>query len=158
VRRLVLASTAGLALAAAAPAFAGPVPARVAGSESISLKYGVGYAVVSDRGATLGRIRRGRIQVVNVPGGGAPSGFVRGCEYRSGSLAGTVTCRGSDLSFYVHGGTWKVRMSGRGINVSGVVRGKLGLDRADSGTGLYSIGDAPYRRWPATLRFFRVES
>jgi hypothetical protein len=157
-RSLQLALAVGLALAAAAAASAGVLTTRVEGSQSFELKYGTGYAVVGTQGATLGKVRRGTIRVVNVPGGGAPSGFVRGCEARSGRLSGTLTCRGRYLSFYVHGGTWRVRLRGRGINVSGVVRGSLGLDRADGGTGLYSIGDAPFRRWPATFTFFKLES
>jgi hypothetical protein len=159
-RGLLFALVAGMSLAAASTASAGPAGRLAAeatpGSESISLKYGVGYAVLSKRGAVLGRVRRGAITVVDVAEGGEPSGFVRGCEHRSGRLATKLVCRGSDLSFYVHGGTWKVRIEGRGINVSGVVRGIMGLDRADGGTGRYSIGDAPYRRWPAALRFFRI--
>jgi hypothetical protein len=154
---LVVALACGSALAVASAASAA-VSADVAGSESFSLRYGVGYAVVFDRGAVLGRVRRGVIRVADVPSGGAPSGFVRGCERRSGSLAGKLVCRGTDLRLYVHGGTWRIRISGRGVNVSGVVRGRLGLDRADSGTGLYSIGDAAARRWPASLTFFAVRS
>ena len=159
-RALLFALAAGISLAAASTASATPAGLLAAqstpGSESISLKYGVGYAVVWKKGAVLGRVRRGTITVIDLADGGEPSGFVRGCEHRSGRLAEKLVCRGSDLSFYVHGGTWKVRIEGRGINISGVVRGTLGLDRADGGTGRYSIGGASYRRWPAALRFFRV--
>lgn len=158
-RALLFALAAGIALAAASTASAMPaglLAASTPGSESISLKKGVGYAVVWRKGAVLGRVRRGTIIVDDLPGGGEPSGFVRGCERRSGSISTRLACRGRDLSFYIHGGTWKVRIEGRGINVSGVVRGILGLDRADGGTGRYSIGDDAYKRWPAALRFFRV--
>lgn len=157
-RSLLLASIVVLALAASSPTQGATFSERVAGSESISLKYGQGYAVIANRGAALGRMRRGWIRVIDIPGGGAPSGRVRGCEARSGRLTGGLYCRGRDLSFYIHGGTWRIRMSGRGINVSGVVRGSLGLDRIDDGSGIYSIGGAEYRRWPATLSFFAVHS
>lgn len=159
-RALLFALAAGISLAAASTASAAPAGLLAAeatpGSESVSLKYGVGYAVLWKKGAALGRVRRGAITVVDLAYGGGPSGFVRGCERRSGRLATKLVCRGRDLSFYVHGGTWKVRVEGRGINVSGVVRGTMGLDRADGGTGRYSIGGASYRRWPAALSFFRV--
>lgn len=153
---LVLA--AGLALAAASLASAGTFGTRVAGSEDISLKYGAGYASIWDRGSVLGWVRRGRIKVRNLPGRGAPRGTVTGCETRHGSLKGTLICGGRDLRFRIYGTTWKVQIQGRGINVSGVIRGYLALDRADGGTGIYSIGGESYRRWPATVTVFRVRS
>ena len=152
----------GLALVASASAPAAETEvARVTGSESISLREGHGYAVVANRGAVLGRMRRGWIRVIDIPGGGVAQGYVRGCEERSGRLSTQVTCRGSDLRLYIHGGTWRIRMRGRGINVGGVVRGSLGLDRADrcpENACKYQIGDGPERPWPADLTFFAVRS
>jgi hypothetical protein len=161
-RLLLLTAISCLSLAASASAQAAlTTAARVPGSEQISLKYGQGYAVIANRGAVLGRMRRGWIQVSNIPEGGAPQGYVRGCEERSGGLGTRLTCRGAELRLYIHGGTWRIRMRGRGINVSGVVRGSLGLDRADGcpqDACKYRIGDAPQRSWPATLIFFAVHS
>jgi hypothetical protein len=159
VRRLsVFFSLALVALTGAASASAAPsLSSRVAGSEWIELWNGSGYAAIRDRGAVLGRVSRGWIRVFNVAGGGAPSGWVRGCSERRGRLNTRLYCRGSRLRLYIHGGTWQIRMLGRGINVSGSVRGQLGLDRAPRGRGKYRIGaDASARRWPATLRFFTV--
>jgi hypothetical protein len=160
---LILTAIAGLSAAASAsaPAAQTTVAARVAGSESISLRWGHGYAAIARRGAVLGRMRRGSIRVAHLAGGGAPEGYVRGCETRSGKLATQLTCRGSDLRLYIHGGTWRIRLRGRGINVSGVVRGSLALDRADGcpeAACKFRIGDAPERSWPATLTSFAVHS
>ena len=132
--------------------------ARVAGSETISLQRGQGYAVIASRGAVIGTVAHGWVRVVDLPGGGAPHGYVRGCEARAGRLSGRLYCRGRDLRLFVYDGTWRVRVAGRGINVSGRIRGSLGLDRAEGGTGVYSIAGARYRRWPAELRFFSVRS
>ena len=106
----------------------------------------------------LGRVVRGRVRVTNLAGGGAPSGWVRGCEHRRGRLAATVFCRGSDLRFWIHGGTWKIQLWGRGINVSGVVRGTLALDRAPApgGRGIFSVGGGDFRRWPKELTFYSL--
>lgn len=160
VRRVILFLTlAGLALAAAAPAHPAALSAaRVQGSESVELSFGRGFASLADRGATLGNVRRGWIRVVDLSGGGPPSGWVRGCESRTGRLSGRVYCSGTDLRFYIHGGTWRIRMKGGGINVSAVIRGSLGLDRERCSSCTYKIGDRPERRWPATLRFFAVRS
>jgi hypothetical protein len=160
---LILTAIAGISVAAwtSAPAAQTTVAARVPGSESISLTRGRGYAVIARRGAVLGRVRRGSIRVAHLPGGGAPRGYVRGCEATSGTLNTKLTCRGSYLRLYVHGGTWRIRLRGRGINVSGVVRGLLLLDRADAcpqEACKFRIGDAPERTWPATLTSFAVRS
>lgn len=156
--RLLLLS-AVLALTATAAGEAATVSTRTAGAESFQLYHGVGNAIVAKRGAALGRVRRGTIRIVNLPEGPAPQGFVRGCEYRSGSWSGTLVCRGRDLRLLVHGGTWRLRLRGRGINVSGVVRGRLSLgplSAAVGSSGSYSIGDSPRRRWPSAWKTFRL--
>lgn len=156
--RLLLLS-AVLALTAAAAGEAATVSTRTAGSESFELYYGVGDAIVTKRGAVLGRVRRGKIRIVNLPEGPAPQGFVRGCEHRSGSWSGVLVCRGHDLRFLLHTGTWRLRLRGRGINVSGVVRGRLSLGPLSAGgrsSGSYSIGESPRRPWPSAWQTFRL--
>lgn len=157
-RSLFLSMFAALALAASAPA-QGAVPARVTGSQGILLEHGRGSAVIADRGAAFGKVAAGSIRVVNVSGGGAPSGWVRGCESRSGRLAGRLVCQGNGLRFYIHHGTWRIRLRGGGINVSGVIRGSLGLDRNGACSRCrFQIGDSAKRRWPATLTSYAVRS
>jgi hypothetical protein len=160
VRRLVFfLSVAALSVLASTPAQGASLPsARVAGSESVELSSGHGYALLANRGSALGNVRRGWIRVLDIGGGGTPSGWVRGCESRSGRLAEQLDCAGSGLRFYVHGGTWRIRIKGRGINVSAVIRGAVGLDRAGCTSCTYRIGDGAKRRWPARLKFFAVRS
>jgi hypothetical protein len=162
-RFLCSAVVAAVGLAVAGPAGAAPVESlRVPGSEAVELRRGIGYAALWDRGAVLGRVYRGRVRVINLRGGGAPSGWVRGCERREGRLAGALYCQGSGLRFWIHGGTWKIQLRGRGINASGVVRGTLALDRAPQGRGVFRIGDEdvdnPFRRWPRDLTFYRLRA
>jgi len=159
LRPLLVLSFAIPALVAAAPASSGLLLSeRVAGSESVSLQRGRGYAVIAKRGAVIGNVGRGWVRVAHLPDGPSPEGYVRGCEARSGRLAEKLYCRGRALRLYVHGGTWRIRMRGRAINVSGVVRGSLGLDRDSCSLCHYRIGPADPRRWPATLTFFTVRS
>jgi hypothetical protein len=150
-------------LAVAGPAGAAQVESsQVPGSEAVELRRGIGYAALWDRGAVLGRVALGRVRVINLRGAGPPSGWVRGCERRRGRLVGTLYCQGSNLRFWIHGGTWKVQLRGRGINASGVVRGTLALDRAPQGRGVYRIGDEdvdnPFRRWPKDLTFYSLRA
>ena len=167
MRRLILPLTlAALVLAGSASALPSPLTsARVRGSEGLELTAGRGYAVLADRGAVIGNVRRGWIQVTNIPGGGDPSGWVRGCERRSGRLSGQLRCAGRRLSLYIHDGPWRIRIKGSGINVSAVMRGRVGLDRKAcsqrmfrNGKCAFEIGDGPRRRWPARLRFFAVRA
>jgi hypothetical protein len=167
VRRLILPLTlAALVLAASASALPSPLTsARVRGGEGLHLSAGRGYAVMEDRGVAFGNVRRGWIRVTNVPGGGSPSGYVRGCESRSGRLSGRLYCSGTRLRFWVEDGPWRVRIKGIGINVSAVMRGSVGLDRKAcsrrmfrNGKCTFEIGDGPTRRWPARLRFFAVRA
>ena len=153
-----LAGVAALTFLASTAAYAAtPYGARVAGSRTVELGKGRGFAVLGSRGAALGNLS-GRIEVIDVPGGGSPQGYVRGCERRTGKFSGRLTCRGAGLRFLVYGGTWRIRLSGNRINVSGRIRGRLGLDRADRGTGWFEIGSSERHRWPATLTFYVVRS
>lgn len=155
---LILTTVAALALVLAAPALAtSATTSRVAASETFELGDGRGRAIVGSRGAVLGNLA-GRIRVVDRAGGGAPQGWVQGCATRTGSLAGRLTCRGSHVRFFVYGGTWRIWLNGRRINVSGRIRGKLGLDRSERGSGWFTIGAGPRRAWPATLTYFAVRS
>ena len=167
MRRLTLPLTlAALVLAASASALPSSLTsARVRGGEGLQLSAGRGYAVLGDRGVAFGNVRRGWIRITNVPGGGSPSGYVRGCESRSGRLSGSLYCSGTRLRFWVEDGPWRVRIKGSGINVSAVMRGRVGLDRKAcsrrmfrNGKCTFEIGDGPTRRWPARLRFFAVRA
>jgi hypothetical protein len=167
VRRLILPLTlAALAVAASASALpSSSTSARVRGGEGLHLSSGRGYAVFGDRGVAFGNVRRGWIRIINVPGGGSPSGYVRGCESRAGRLSGRLYCAGSRLRFWVEDGPWRVRIKGRGINVSAVIRGRVGLDRTACsrrmfrhGKCTFEIGNGPARRWPARLRFFALRA
>ena len=133
------------------------VPARTTGSVPLSLKSGRGLAIIKSRGALLGRTRAGRIVAT-------PNVVVRCWRYRTRLASGMVRYRGlregcAYKTFYVSSddGRWRVRIKGRGIDVSGVVRGSLALNGANTGwTGTYSIAGSRYRRWPRTLHTYSL--
>jgi hypothetical protein len=156
--RLLLLS-AVLALTVTAAGEAATLATRSAGSEAFELDRGKGQAIVAKRGAVIGGVRRGKIKIKHLPAGPAPQGYVTGCERQYGSWSGVLVCRGRGLRFYVHDGTWRLRLRGRGINASGVVRGSLSLGRlsATAGSaGWYSVGGHGYRPWPPTWQTFRL--
>ncbi len=130
---------AGLAAIPAALAWQ-TTAARTPGSVALSLKYGHGRAVIGSQGALLGRIRAGRIVATS-------NVIVRCWRYRKRLASGLILYRGrgedcGSITLHVAAddGAWRLRIKGRGINVSGVAKGSLLLDGVDSGrTGLYSI-------------------
>ena len=154
MRRLLFIGTLTLAGLAAVPGALGAqsVAARTPGSVQLSLQNGRGLAVIQ-----LGRIRAGRIVATrNV--------VVRCWKYRTELASGLVRYRGrgedcASITLYVssQNGTWRVRIRGRGINVSGVARGSLTLDGANTGpTGTYSIGGRAKKPWPRGSRTFSL--
>jgi hypothetical protein len=148
---LLLALTVVTALSAAVPASA--ALARTPDAQSFSLRDGSGIASVWQRGALLGHLRSGRLIVVDLPSPGSPRVIVRGHETKRVLNDSTTEYRGRDMSFRIFGGTWRVRIRGRGIDVSGVVRGWLRLSGI---SGTYAIGDGDYEPWPTTPQIFRL--
>jgi hypothetical protein len=148
---LFLALAVVTALSAAVPASA--AVARTPGSQSFSLRDGSGIASVWQRGALLGHLRSGRLIVVDLASPGSPTVIVRGHETKKVLNDATTEYRGRDMSFRIFGGTWRVRIRGRGIDVSGVVRGWLRLSGI---SGTYAIGEGDYEPWPATPQVFRL--
>lgn len=148
---LLLALAVATALSTAAPASS--ALARTPGSQSFSLRDGSGIATVWQRGALLGHLRSGRLVVVDLPAPGSPTVIVRGHERKRALSATTTEYRGRDMSFRIFGSTWRARIRGRGIDVSGVVRGWLRLVGV---SGTYAIGDGDYKPWPTTPRVFRL--
>lgn len=128
------------------------LPARTTGSVALSLKSGRGVAIIRSHGALLGRIKVGRVVVT-------PNVVVRCWRYRTRLASGMIRYRGVRrrctfiaIRVFSGDGTWRVRIRGRGINVSGVVRGSLALNGANTGrTGTYSIAGREFRPWPRRL-------
>jgi hypothetical protein len=158
MRRFLLSLIVGaVALGAAASATATVASsAAVVGGQSVQTFHGNGRAVLAKRGSILAVVRAGRIRVTDLPGGTRPA---RSCN-KTGRRVNRVTMvyRGPDVRCRVWGvGPWRVTFRGRGISVSGVVRGHLTLDAFDRGpTGRYKIGDRPRRYWPRAARTFRL--
>jgi hypothetical protein len=157
-RRLLIGTFLLAGLAAVSAALSAQVTvARTPGSVSLSLRSGHGLAVIGSHGALLGRIKAGKIVATgNI--------VVRCWRYRTRLASGLIRYRGrargcTYITLHVasEDGAWRVRIKGRGINVSGVARGSLLLDGVRSGsTGLYSIAGGPYRAWPRSSHTYSL--
>ena len=151
--RRVLVLTALLALAVAPGADAGLARYVSAGGDPLSLDGGRGTAlVVSNDGAILGSVRRGRVAVTDLRGGVATRVSTSGCERKWFPAPRKVVCIGWHLGFSALGGAWRVRLVGRGINASAVIHGSVTLD--NGATGTYSIRGERPRPWPASAETY----
>ena len=148
-----------LAVTLAQPASAADPAARTPGAESFQLWSGHGRAVVLRKrgGSAILIVRRGRIRVIDLPGG---AGELRTRCNRTGERVSpaAVEYRGPDVRCLVYGATpWQAIARGHGISGSGVVRGSLTLDAFDEGpAGRFQIADRPVRRWPRAARTYSL--
>jgi hypothetical protein len=152
MRRLFLV-TLLIALTAAPSAEAGGLVRFVSAStDALLLERGKGTAVIASRdGAILGRLRTGRLTIVDL--GGDSGVLVKGAEEteRLGRRARTYS--GTAIRFRVLVGRWRLRITGAGINTSAQIRGTVRL----RGTrGRYSIDNSAERPWPRRWRTFRL--
>jgi hypothetical protein len=153
-RTTFLTLLAAVSLAAGSAAEAATTTFRTPGAQSFELRAGNGRAVVSKQGSLNSRIVRGRVRIIDLPGGSRPS---RSCNRRGIRISRVaVEYRGRDVRCLVWGsGPWQVVMQGRGIYVSGKARGSLTLDGVNVGSpGIYKIGSRDFRPWPRAPRTF----
>jgi hypothetical protein len=153
-RTTFLTVLAAVSLAAGGAAHAAATTFRTPGAQSFELRFGNGRAVVAKSGSLNVRLVRGRVRIIDLPGGSRPN---RSCN-RSGIRVSRVAVefRGQDVRCLVWGaGPWQVVMRGRGIHAAGKVRGSLTLDGVDVGArGVYSIGGSGFKRWPREPKTF----
>jgi hypothetical protein len=161
-RTLVSITVAALATWVADAAYAGlPVLLRTPGAEAVELNHGNGRAVVTGRGALLVHIGRGRLRIVDRPGGGRPA-LSDTCRRRAHRVSRTtLEVRGRNVGCFIWsgagGGSWQAVMRGRNINASGQVRGSLTLDAVNTGrVGTFRIGGGALRAWPRRVRTFAL--
>jgi hypothetical protein len=136
VRRLAVGISAlAVALAASVALAAAATPKPPAGA--LSIEAGKGFVVVKGNGGLLGRVAKGSLDVVDLTPADAWRPVVNGSR-----RAGRFSTRGSNLSFRILGGDYRVTIRGDGISISargdGVVT-LLGVPAPLSpDTGIYS--------------------
>jgi hypothetical protein len=121
-------------LVLAVPALAG---AGVRGS--LEITDGRGVITIKGRGAMLGRLDKGSLQITDLAPADQWSPRVNGVP--RGRL---VSIRGKDITFYVPAGRYKIVVRGEGINLSARGAGAAllnGEPDPTGATGVYAVGD-----------------
>ena len=133
---------------------AGVAAARVSPGGTLAVTDARGAVVVKGRGAVLGRIERGSLQIFDLSPADAWSPRINGIP--RGRVVGL---KGREITFYVPGGRYRIVARGEGINVSARGAGVTTLDGEPDPagtTGMYGVGDevpAPLPEAPTRVRF-----
>jgi hypothetical protein len=148
MRRLL--TFAVLALALALPVGAA---ARQSGANdgTLSIKDARGVFTIQGRGGVIGSITQGRVTISDPIDGDGTGPIVTGDDFPPIERnENTTTWRGNRVRFRIIGGTFKVVVRGRGINVSFVGKGNVILNGAGTeDDGNYSVNGAEYNLIPA---------
>jgi hypothetical protein len=132
----------------ALPAVAGGARQRP-NDGTLSVRAAKGVVQVAARGTIIGRLTKGQVLVQHPP---ALSPVVKGGRLRQLTNK-RVMRQGRNIRFRLTGGFYRLRVSGRGIEINAVGRGSVTMDGDEryADTGLYSLnGDdflpVPYER------------
>lgn len=144
-----------VALLAALAIPAAPTAASTADG-TLSVKRGRGAVTLKLKGTVIGRVRQGRVRVLdfrpfddNVP-------QITGCRVRQPALNVRV-CTGRNIGFRVDERRYNVSVRGSGISISAVGRGAVvvdGVGETGRPDGVISIDNAPYQSLPDYLSTF----
>src|SRR2546430_13816235 len=143
-RLLTFAVLAALLLPAAATA-----RQRGANDGTMSVKDARGTVTIQGHGAVIGSFAQGRVTITDPIDGDGLGPVVTGDEWSKDRSDTTTTWGGTKVRFRMIGGTFKIVVKGRGINLSFVGIGNGGLQGARSeADGTYATHGAQYGSSP----------
>jgi hypothetical protein len=113
---------------------------------TLSLRDARGTFIISARGAVIGSLARGSVTIKDPVEGDGSGPIVTGEDFPPVEKSeDTTTWRGTRVRFRIIGGAFRVRVQGRGINLSLVGKGNVTLRGADTeDDGIYSVNDGAY--------------
>ena len=146
MRRLL---TFGLLVALALPAASA---ARTSGASdgTLSVQDARGTITISARGGVIGSFARGSVTISDPIEGDGTGPIVTGDDFPPVEKNDTTTTwRGTKVRFRIIGGSFRIVVRGRGINLSLVGKGNVTLDGAGTvDDGSYSVNGAEYLPMP----------
>jgi hypothetical protein len=151
---LTFAMLAALALPAASAA-----RDQSASDGTLSVQNGRGTITISARGGVIGSFARGSVRISDPIDGDGTGPIVTGDEWSNERDATTTTWGGTRVRFRIIGGSFRIVVRGRGINLSLVGTGKVTLDGASTGDdGSYSVNGGEYLPMPGFSLPFPLSS
>jgi opacity protein-like surface antigen len=141
---LTLAVLAALALPAASAA-----RDQGASDGTLSVVDARGTITISGRGGVIGSFARGSVRISDPVDGDGTGPIVTGDEWSNERDATTTTWGGTKVRFRIIGGSFRIVVKGRGINLSLVGKGNVTLDGAGTlDDGSYSVNGGEYLAMP----------
>jgi hypothetical protein len=149
------------AVLAAALALPAGSAARVRGPNdgTLSVKDGRGVITIQGHGAVIGSFAQGRVTITDPIDGDGTGPIVTGDEWSKDRNETTTTWGGTKVRFRNIGGTFKIVVKGRGINLSFVGKGNVTLNGAGTDDdGTYATNGAEYSPIPDFLFTFALSA
>jgi hypothetical protein len=148
-RLLTFALLVGLVLPAAALARPNGV-----NDGSLSVQSGDGKIVIGGRGGVIGSFGRGSVTISDPIDGDGTGPIVSGDERTRDLSDTTTTWSGKGVRFRIIGGTFRIVVRGRGINLSFVGKGNVTITGAGTlDDGSYSVNGGEYSAIPFQVAF-----
>ena len=119
-----------------------------------------GAITISGRGGVIGSFARGSVTISDPVEGDGTGTIVTGDDFPPVERNDTTTTwRGTRVRFRIIGGSFRIVVRGRGINLSVVGTGKVTLDGAGTGDdGSYSVNGGDYLAIPVFSFPFQLSS
>jgi hypothetical protein len=122
---------------------------------TLSVQDGDGKVVISGRGGVIGSFMKGAVTISDPVDGDGTGPIVTGDDFPPIERNDTTTTwRGNRVRFRIIGGTFKIVVRGRGINLSFVGKGQVtitGAGTPDDGT--YAVNGEDYSAIPFQVAF-----
>jgi opacity protein-like surface antigen len=144
-RLLTFAVLAALALPATSAA-----RSRGPNDGTLSVRDARGTITISARGGVIGSFAKGSVTISDPVDGDGTGPIVTGDEWSKDRDATTTTWGGTRVRFRIIGGSFKIRVAGRGINLSLVGKGNVTLKGAGTDDdGTYAVNGEQYSPMPS---------
>jgi hypothetical protein len=141
---LVFASAALLCPVAATAEHATPTES----DGTLVVRNGTGYVSIWGRGVIVGRFDRGTLIITDPVADDGPPASVVGADHFH-DLPGTKALwQGSDVTFKMIGGTYRIRFRGTGLDASAVGKGSVWLNGDGARDGRFSLDGGPFISLP----------
>jgi hypothetical protein len=139
-----------LALALALPAGVG-AQTRSSSDGTLSVKDARGVITIQGRGAVIGSFSKGQVMINDPVDGDGTGPIVTGDDWSKEKTETATVWGGTKVRFRIIGGTFRIVVRGRGINLSFVGKGNSvilnGAGTDDDGT--YAVNGGEYNPIPA---------
>src|ERR671936_817588 len=116
---------------------------------TLSVKDGRGIITIQGRGGVIGSFAKGAVTINDPIDGDGTGPIVFGDDWSKDRNDTTTTWGGTRVRFRMIGGTFRVRVQGRGINLSFVGKATVTLNGAGTDNdGTYSVNGEAYSPIP----------